>query len=264
MKSKIALLFTLLSIHAFSQNYSPRIYIYPQYFLPSFSTDIRIDSDLNDLNLGTTLSLENELGFKKNQGIFRFHAIAGKSAQIMISYMNINRTGNAYLSRDIEFGDTVYHAGANTKSYFNSEIVGISWRFLLVNKPVASIGIALGAKWMHIETGIEVQSSDVYFSQTEKGDIPVPLIGLNFSSYVTPRLLARASFEYFHINIKNYKATAQDFSVSGEYYIFKNLGVGAAYSNSFYEIYKFPFNDDFSGKVNYSIKGLSVFLSARF
>ncbi len=96
----------------------PRLYLYPEYFLPAVSTSLRFDAPLQDLGVQTTLSLENDLGFDKTPATFRLQAITGEGSQVALSYLNISRRASTYLSRDVAFADTVYHAGANTLAYF--------------------------------------------------------------------------------------------------------------------------------------------------
>jgi hypothetical protein len=249
---------------AFPQSILPRIYLYPEYYVPAISTTVRVDSPLQGYGLGTTLNLENELGFDKTKAMLRFQAIVGRGSQIALSFMNIDRNGSAILTRDIAFDDTVYHVGANANAYFNSQIFGVSWRLSIINNPIITAGLSIGGKWIQAETGINVQSGELIYSRDVKAGVPVPLAGLHASVNITPQLMGRASAEYLHLSIRGYSATAEDYRIAAEYYFLKNLGAGIGYSFMKYQVNKFPFNNDFSGEIDYSLKGFSFLLAARF
>ncbi|MFI5219501.1 MAG: hypothetical protein ACHQNT_08420 [Bacteroidia bacterium] len=263
------LLFLIESSILCAQNYnlnnhvaSPRIYLYGGMFMPTVSTTVRVDS--KTLGTDTSINPEDELAFDARPKVLRLDAIAGSGSQFAISYMNIQRDGNAYITRDIVFGDTVYHAGGNTSAYFNTQIFGGSWRFAIINNRIWTAGISFGMRWMDVNTGITFQSEELQYSDDENVGVPAPLLGLHGSVYITPRLLGRFSLEYFRIHSSSFYAKAADHRFSAEYYFLKNLGAGVSYSIIDYEVNKFPFNNEFSGEINYSLKGFSLFVAARF
>jgi hypothetical protein len=262
-KSVAVILFLLYGAPGIAQSILPKIYLYPELFTPSVSTTIRVDPRIEQY-LGTTFSLEKDLAMSSSPKIFRFNAIAGSGMQFAFNYMNINRSGTAYLARDIAFDDTVYHAGANASAYFNSQIFGADWRFSFFNNPVFSAGVLLGFRWMELGTGIKLESGEFQYARDEKIGVPAPLLGVHGSAYITSHFLARATLEYFHLNIQGYEALAADHRFSLEYYPLKNLGIGSAYYITRYKVTKFPFEKDFSGEVDYSLKGLSFFVGLRF
>lgn len=264
-----SLLFLIQSSPLFGQGYilgnqavSPRIYFYGGVFMPTVSTAVRVDS--KTLGTGTVIKPEDELEFDATPKILRLDAIAGSGAQFALSYVNVQRDGNAYLTRDIIFGDTVYRAGGNTSAYFNTQIFGGTWRFAIINNSTWTAGLSFGLRWMDVNTGILFQSGELQYSDDENVGVPAPLVGLHGSVYVTPRLLGRFSLEYFRVNSTSFYAKAADHRFSVEYYFLKNLGAGVSYSIMDYEVNKFPFNDEFSGEINYSLKGFSLFVAARF
>ena len=230
--------------------------------MPSVSTEIRVDS--KTLGTGTVLYPEKELGLNASPKIFRLDAIAGTGSQFAVSYMNIHRSGNGFIERDIIFGDSVYQAGGNTSAYFNTQIYGGAWRFAIINKSNWTAGFSFGLRWMQVSTGIKFQSAELQYSDDEKLGVPAPLLGLHGSVYITPRLLGRLSLEYFRINSGSLHAKAADHRFSVEYYFLKNIGAGVSYSKIDYEVNKFPLNNEFSGGINYSLKGFTVFAALRF
>ncbi len=124
--------------------------------------------------------------------------------------------------------------------------------------------LSLGGRWMQVGACINVQSGEINYIRDEKAGVPVPLAGIHGRLYFIPRLMGRASLEYFYINTNGYEVMAKDFRFSLEYYFPKNFGAGAAYSVMEYDVNKFPFNKDFTGEVNYDLKGFSAFLAVRF
>jgi hypothetical protein len=270
LKSVVSIMGLFTTTTLFCQSYeannkktSPHLYIYPELFMPAISTTVRVDGNITDIGIGTAISLEKDLSFSSSPNLFRIQAIAGEGSQFAFSYMMVNRKETANISRDIAFDDTVYHAGVTTHAYFNSQVFAGTWRFAIINNSIWTAGLSFGLRWLQIETGINVESDGYQYARDQKVGVPAPLAGLHGSVYITSHVLARTSLEYFHINLSGYEATARDHRFSLEYYPIKNLGIGGAYSITKYDASKFPFNNDFSGELNYSLKGFSVFAALR-
>lgn len=268
-KASCTVIMLFISAASFAQvnaGKQPRIYLYPELFVPTIETTVRMDPGIYSefLGEGTTLNLEEELGFDRTAKQFRLRGMLGSNSAFEFSYMNIRRTGNAFLERDITFGDTVYHAGAFTNAYFNSKIYGATWKFALFSNDVVTAGLSLGARWLQVEAGIELTAEGVSYKEDKGAEFPVFMPGIHGSVYLTPRLLTRLSLEYLHLHISNFDATSADYRLSVEYYLLKNFGIGAGYSFTKFNITDLPLNKDFAGEVIYSLRGFGVYAAIRF
>lgn len=279
MKHKILLLITFCVIFiqsnkpAFCQidaassfAFNPKIYLYPGLFYPVIETTVRFDPHGNsDIPFnGTKLNLENDLGLSSSGRVFRMRGVLGSGTSFDVSYLSIERQASKYIEREIIFGDTVYHAGALTDAYFNSKIYSGSWKFAIVNTPVVAAGLSLGARWLELGAGLSVFSEGNRYKQEVTAELPVLLPGFHGRVSVTSRLRAAISFEYLKLHIQDFEGKAIDHRFSLEYYPLKNLGIGADYSMMNYKLNKAPFHNDFSGEINYSLKGFGVFATLRF
>ena len=83
------------------------------------------------------------------------------------------------------------------------------------------------------------------------------------SAYLTPKLLARYSLEYFYLSIDGIDINVIESNFSVQYFIFKQFGLGLAYSTNDYQVNDIPLGD-FNGKVDFNFGGMNLFLSARF
>ena len=147
---------------------------------------------------------------------------------------------------------------------FNTQYFAFSWRYLIFNKPSWNAGFTIGARWLKIGTGIKLESNFADYSRETSVGVPTILFGIHGAGYLTPKLLARYTFEYFQLNVNGIVASVEDNRFSLEYYLFRQFGLGFAFSNTAYKVTEVPFNKKFSGDIKFSFSGFSVFVASRF
>ncbi len=270
LKTTFIALLTLISFVANAQKkadslFKPRFYLYAGGFSPEINTSIRFDS--KTARVGTIISLENNLNFDSKPWLFRADGIAklGKRSTVAMTFLAINRNRSFTLDKDINFMDTTFEVGANASLYFNTNYFSLSYRYNIFAKETWSAGLSLGARVLTVKTGFTANSKKLgSYSSYSSLVVPAALIGIHGSAYLTPRFQFRYTWEYLKLNVEGIDIYVFDNNLSLEYFILKNVGLGASYSNVAFLVKDLPFSDEFTGEIKYNWSGFSLFVAARF
>ena len=272
LKTVFLTLITLLICDiGWSQSYTSRegdsinakYYVWAGLFYPNMNTSLRIDSAIG---IGTEIGLENDLDLEEDLGVFRIDGLVKltENSQLAVTYTAMKRDRRFTLKNDIGFGETLFQAGSNVGYEFNVDYFGATYRYNFFNEQNWSAGLSGGLRGVFINTSIDGQLNDMILKESAKLTAPAILFGVHGSAYLTPRLLARYSLEVFYLSINDITINILESNASVHYFIFKNVGLGLAYSTNNYRLANVPLWGDSDGKVDFNFGGLNMFLTSRF
>ena len=188
---------------------------------------------------GTDISLEDDLGQDSTQTTFRADGYwrFGRHGRLDFAYLGWNRSNSKMLSRDIVFGDTTYHAGAQVDSRMRVTVADLYYSYSFVNNGDLELGLGLGFSTYFNSAEISGSGSIagpggvVTSSRNESRSIiiPVPALKAYFSYALYPGLFASASFRGITGTVSGYHADMQDYRGGLDYVFAKNFGLGASY-----------------------------------
>ncbi len=268
----MALLFALILISnlAFSQSYineeqdslSPKLYLSMGYYFPSMTTRVRFDSDIG---LGTEINFEDDLKLEQSLNVFRIDGLLllSKRSQLNLTFTRMARSNSLTLEKDIEFNDTIFYAGASANIKFDVNYFGATWRYSFFSERNWNAGLSFGLRAVRFNMGMSASLNNRSYAESEKFIAPAILLGVHGAGYMRPRLLARYSLEYFYLDVSDIKINVLETNVSLQYFIFKQVGLGIAYSSNAYQIRNLPLSDKFTGRVIFGFGGFNLFLTAR-
>lgn len=239
-------------------------------FFPAFNTNLRVDN--KDLGRGSNINLEDDLKFTTTETTF-YAGVLWRFASrhsITASYFQFSRDSSATLAEQIQIGDEIYPVGAGIETDFTFRVIPITYRYSFLKKEKYELSGSIGVHWYKMEFKIKGNASlgaqDLDAETSASADAPLPLIGLKFNYYISPRWTASGHMEAFYLT-----GATDDFSLSGglynfklstEYWIFNNVGVGAAVN---YFILQVDIEEDtWKGEFNYNYWGPQVYLLVRF
>lgn len=270
MKYLVFVCFSIFALEAFAMDSLKvakmpkyRYYIYAGTFFPITETTLRV----NGTYAGVYINMENDFKMKGKGVSFRTEAIAQFSprSSVSLTYFSIFRNGTTTLNRDLTFGDYALHAGDNVSSHFNVRFWGASYRYSVFYQKNWSIGLATGLRLLYMDVGVSLnQTSGAVNAGQFATIVPVVLFGIHGSAYITPRLLARYSLEYFGLTLQGVSGRVIDNRLTLEYYILKNFSLGGSFTNIKYNMEDLPLTSKFDGEVAYSITGFALYVGARF
>lgn len=265
------LLLMLMSQHGWSQSYvsregdtiNPRFYVWAGLYYPNMNTALRIDTQIG---LGTEIGLEEDLELSEFLGVFRMDAMMRltENSQLLGTYTGIKRSRRLTLNRDIQIGSREIDSGSNVRYNFDVDYIGATYRYNFFNEPNWSAGISGGLRGIIINTSISGQVNNDSFKESFRFTAPAVLVGIHGSAYLTPRLLARYGLELFYLKINDIQVNIVESNASVHYFIFKNVGLGLAYSTNNYRLTNLPLWGETEGKINFQFNGFHLSLTSRF
>ena len=113
-------------------------------FFQSFDTTLRLDSAA--LGRGTEINLEDDLGQDTTKTSFRASGYwrFGRHGRFDFGVITWSRSATKTITKDIEFGDHVYHAGATLDSRLTATQVDAYYAYSFVNTGEVELGAKLG------------------------------------------------------------------------------------------------------------------------
>ncbi len=242
---------------------NPRYYVWAGMYFPNMNTSLRVDSKIG---IGTEIGLEDDLNLSEDLGVFRLDGMIRltENSQLAFTYTGIKRDRSVVLEKDIKFGDTIFSVNSGVKYKFNVDYIGATYRYNFFNERNWNAGLSGGARAVIINTSIRSQINNLNRGREASYTAPAVLFGVHGSAYLTPRLLARYSLELFYLKIEDIRINIIESNASVHYFIFKNVGLGLAYSTNNYRLTNLPLWGDSEGKVNFEFGGLNMYLTSRF
>ena len=238
-------------------------------FAQKFSTTIRVDSATHG---GTEVNLEDDLGLSSNQlnfradGYWRF----GRHGRLEFAYTGWNRSASHVLDKDINVGDTTYHAGATLDSQLRVSVVELYYGYSFWNTPKFELGAQIGLSALITSVSIEGTGSisggggsgtRSFSSETRSVTAPVPAIGIQARYTIIPGLLVSGRIKGFGATIDNIKGSVLEGRATLDYYPWKNVGFGAGYD---YVDIKVTKTSDPMVELEYRYSGPMFYLSLVF
>ena len=239
-------------------------------YFQKFSTTVRIDSA--STGLGTEVNLEDDLGLKGNQVNFRADGYwrLGRHARLDFTFLNWNRTSSHTIDKDFQIGDDVYHAGASLDTAIRVYDAELYYSYSLVNNPETEFGLMLGVSTLVNSVSMEGQAtvtgangsaSGSFDRQSRSFVAPIPAFGAHYRYTLLPGVLFTARIKGFGATIDNIKGSLLDWKVALDWYPWRNVGLGAAWSQTRIKVTK---NSDPSAQLDYSYSGPMGYLSLAF
>lgn len=229
---------------------------------------------LNGRPGGGDVAFERDLGLDPHVNTFWLDATwrVGRRHQLKLSYTRHNRSrADHTLQRDFEWGGQTYNAGLSATSTAGTDILGGYYRFAAFRNERFEIGptIGLGKLWLRAgirATGTVAGPGGTEVSRTldesaSTGSV-TGAVGGYANAWPAKRLALRADFLYIKVSPGDTDASITDWRLGGDYYFFRNAGLGVQYKYNKYTYDRGILVSKVGGEVTY--KGFQVFLSFLF
>jgi hypothetical protein len=236
----------------------------------AFESNTRLRADeLDSMELGTTIDLEQELGFDDDT-LLRATAVwrPRPRHKVWAMIFDADRSATKAIDRDIEFGEEKFPLGADVESVFRTKIVELAYEYVLVRREAFEIGASLGIHDVDFILGLSAdvlvpgQQVEAQVVEEVSADVPLPVFGLRGTWHLGGDVFASAHAQYFELEIEEYSGYLQDFQVSLLWQFSRHAGVGVGY-NLFRSSADMD-DDGFRGGMRRDYGGVQFFLSASF
>jgi len=239
-------------------------------FLTNFDSNARIDNSA--LGLGTDLSLEDDLNLDDNGSAFYVDATwrFAKKHRLSAGYYQFDRDATATANRRIQIGDEIFDTGARLSTDFTFEVVPVAYSYSFMKREKFEFGGSVGLHWTTVDFSVAGSASlgnlDGDARVSADADAPLPLLGLFFDYYFTPRWTAGVHGQAFALDLTDdafsFSGTLVNFRLNTEYWFFKNVGLGAAIN--WYSLDADLDEGDWKGTLDYQHWGPQVYAKVRF
>lgn len=242
----VGLLALGLSSSAAAQSYSEKKGMDERFrldlggFFQNFDTTVRLDSP--SLGEGTEIDFENDLGQADHQTSFRAEGYYrfGRHGGLAFGFLTGSRSTSHTLSRDIQFGDHVYHVGATADSKMRLSQADLYYFYSFINNGEAEFGLQLGFSGLFFSTELSASGNVTGPGGATSGGrstdsrsvlAPIPALGGYFRYTLSPRFFVSARVKGLpKVTIDIYSGSMVDARAALDYYFSHNWGIGGGYS----------------------------------
>lgn len=201
-------------------------------YFPVNNTEVRVDG--SEGNFGTTIDLEDDLGFEANtfSWVGAFEWRISRRSRLNFEYFYLNRESSKTLEREIEFEDNTYEVNARVYAFFDMQIFRIAYGYAFVSKPKYEIGAVIGAHTVFADMGIGLETS---IGQAEASDdfnftAPLPDLGLWGEVVLGPKFGLYANVNYLALKVDNIEGRIVSSNLSLLYNVYKNFNLTLGYT----------------------------------
>jgi hypothetical protein len=188
-------------------------------------------------------------------------------------YYRLNRDASTYLSAELPIGDG-WPAEALVATNLKLDFYQLNYMYSFYQGEKWEIGGTIGAYWVRAETTLAlaaeicppdeecIEEGALFESDTFEG--PLPLIGLAFEYYITPKWMATFKGGYFQLTINDYKGSIANLGASVEYQFTKTFGLGLGYDGFVLEVEAEDSNSNDFASIKYKYHGFQLYGILRF
>jgi hypothetical protein len=175
--------------------------------------------------------------------------------------------GETYtLANDVIIGDTTIPAGASLTPEISNDFFFVNYRYSFVKNDKVEIAALLGlygSNWrFDITANAFPGQPGRTFSQDASTTLPLPVVGASLDWYITPRWTATTSLSGMSAKIGDVDGSTWIFTVSTDYLVWRNFGLGVAYMHA--NIDATVTKDNFNGNIGYATNNFLFYGVVKF
>ena len=216
------------------------------------------------LNIEELAGMESETQVFRLDSFYRFN----DAHRIEFSYYSLGSSGSKSTTTDIEWGDSgIIQAGAAVSMNFDLDMYKVNYTYSMYHSDKVELGVGAGLHVTAIDVGLNAQGTidsvpSTAYNESSKVTAPLPVLGVRLSYDITSDLVANFNYDFFAIKIDEHKGNIQNTSITLDYAITENFGIGAGFDN-----YSLVFETEKNGKtlkVDRTVNGGLLFLSYKY
>ncbi|HZZ94634.1 MAG TPA: hypothetical protein VFE23_18870 [Usitatibacter sp.] len=219
-----------------------------------FNSSVRVNGESHrgsDINLENN-SLDRNLSSFEGALIWRFLP----NHRFDIRYYGAKRSGSRQYDREIDIGDSTFPLGANVSVQSKNELFAANYRWSFWRTPQVEtaflVGLYGGTFKYDIEAvGISGTAANTYHKSVST-TLPLPVLGFSVDWYIDPRWKVSGELAGMKAKIGDIDGHAYVAAATGEYMIWRGLGVGLRYgwTDINADLTKSDFNGNIGAKTN--------------
>lgn len=234
--------------------------VWARAFFANVDTAIRVDSQTLTL-AGTLLDFESDLGIDDSPTL----PMLGIDWQIAdrhllsLAYFELSRDGRRIIDLEIRWDDFVYPINFDVRSFFDTKITRLAYRYAIVSRPQSRFSVGGGIHFTELESGI---SEPAIGSSKVSSDTPLPMLTGAFEHELSPRWSVIFMGEWFGVEIGEVSGELWHADATLQWHAWKNVIIELGY-NAF-DLDVDEGDADFRGLYNYTYHGPFLGLALTF
>lgn len=221
-----------------------------------------------DIDFNKDLGIDNNSSRYRLDGLWRIN----QKHHLRFMYFDNKSTNRRTLSRDVQWGDTLYQAGATLDSETKFNIFELAYEYAFLHTPTYEVAGTIGVHYLDLKLGLSGTStvldsngnvlSRQFASKTSSVPAPLPVFGVRGLWQVAPDVYVDGQAQYFRVTVDNIEGAVYDLRAGGTYMFSKNFGVGLGYNlfKTKVDVSKSSFN----GRVELGYSGLMLYLTGSY
>jgi hypothetical protein len=193
--------------------------------------DMKTEFEVSVGDADLIVDFEDDLGLRDSQSVFRLAAYYDFNERHRLDFdvFDLSQSSVATLSRDIEWGDTVFPISAEISTGLDLVIYKVAYTYHVVRREKYKLGVTGG---LYV-ADIAIELSSLESDGQENGAVtaPLPVFGLRGEYFFSDRWRASASAEWFGLSIDNYDGTLHDFLIGIDYRLGEHAAVGLGFNS---------------------------------
>ena len=235
-------------------------------FASAIDSDLHLDVNGVGLNISAedALDLDSSLSVIRVDGSWRF--TRNLRHRFDLGWFDMNRDGAATLVEDITINNTTFLTGTQVITEFDLQIFKGAYSYSFFQDDRMDIGVSFGLFVMPIN--FEIQSTGgLAAHEKESITAPLPVLGLRADFALTPKLFLKYHFDFFYLEMDQFKGAVTNNKILLEYNAFKHVGFGIGLErfglNIEAEGEDYP-NIDFNGAFDFNYVGAMLYCKVYF
>lgn len=225
--------------------------------------------------VGATIDFEDVFNLAGNKKTFRLFGTARISENrryIDFGYVSINRSGSRIVQEDLTWGDYVFQAGGTMTAEFDTRFIYAAFRYDFLHEEKIHLAGSAGFSTTTLKAGLTGEGNAVgpggpisgTFTNEASITAPVPMVGFNIDWAITKRLILRHYSRLFWINVSSVDGYMSESGVHLNWLFVRHFGLGIGYDKNEIKIKEVTINTDDTGKFDYRVSGLALYLNFAF
>ena len=234
--------------------------VWARAFFADADTAIRVDSQTLAL-AGTLLDFETDLNIDESPTLpmlgidWRF----ADRHQIGLAYFELTRDGRRIIDLEIRWDDFVYPVNFDVRSFFDTKITRLAYRYSLISNPRSEFWVGGGIHLTDLEAGI---SEPGIGSSRVSSDTPLPMGTVAFDYDLSARWSLLFMGEWFGIEIGDASGELWHADVTLQWHAWRYVSIEIGYN--YFDLDFDEGDADFRGLYNYTYEGPFLGVSASF
>lgn len=193
-------------------------------FVTDWDTKTRVDAD--EVDAGTSVDLEDDLGLDSSNSVFRLDG-SYKFAQrhrADFSVFSFSRSSQKTIEKEIDWKGNTYPIDTSVAAESDLKVYKLAYTYSLITSDKGYLGATGGLYVADLSARLSAES----IGERSGGDVtaPLPVLGMRGEYRLSDKWSFRASGEFFFLSYDQYDGSLTDLYAGVDYRLFKRASVG--------------------------------------